>query len=260
MSALVWLLVGCGLAPPVPTADSGVRFPHAEGYDAAALHGAEALTVGTAACDACHREDTTAPTCASCHEGYPHPVGWLAGATHGVGLTGDGGATGRAPCAECHGVDGSRSPSCTSCHTSYPHVDGWDGAGQHGAWVRARGSATAACGSCHGAALEGSVTAPACTECHAAWPHPEGYADPRLHGVADLTTCATCHGADLSGGSAGVACAQCHAGFPHSADWGRAHMPAVELQGQSSCMVCHDEGAAPTLPAACGARCHGGPP
>lgn len=152
-AALLLWLAACSTGTPEATTETGVEFPHAEGYDAAAAHGAEALDRGTGACLSCHREGAQAPSCTSCHEGYPHPAGWLSGATHGAGLSGTGGEAAREPCAACHGVEGSTAPSCTSCHTSWPHPAGWELGGQHGVWAMARGSATAACGSrCHGGA------------------------------------------------------------------------------------------------------------
>lgn len=258
MTALLALLVGCGLGTS-PAAPSGaVPFPHPDGYDAGLAHGPEVRSAGAETCLGCHREDSSAPTCESCHAGYPHVEGWLAGSAHGVGLTGDAGVKPRAVCEGCHGVEGMAAPTCTSCHTSWPHPEGWELAGAHGAWVLARGSAVAACGSCHGAALEGTAQAPSCTSCHAGWPHPEGWAQPTAHGAADLTTCAACHGELGTGGSSGVACSRCHAAYPHPAGFAAGHLAPAQAVGEAVCLDCHDAGGGPVLPVGCAPACHGG--
>ncbi|MDP2310691.1 MAG: hypothetical protein Q8P18_32035 [Pseudomonadota bacterium] len=267
MTGLLLFLAACGLATPAaPT--GAVQFPHAEGYDAGIAHGPEARAAGADTCLGCHREDSAsgdqgAPTCASCHAGYPHAEGWLAGATH----RGAGDPT----CLTCHGVSGLSAPACTTCHGSYPHPPSWADAGQHGAWTIARGSATASCGACHGAdltggtaAVEGAPVAPACTSCHATWPHPPGWAEahaPPPSGTADLATCAACHGEAGTGGTSGVACARCHATYPHAEGWIAGHIPVAGTVGEAVCLDCHaaGEGSA-AMPAACGASCHGGTP
>lgn len=257
---MILLLACVTLEAPADPAGA-IPFPHASGYDVGTVHGAEALSVGTATCATCHREGARARPCSSCHDGYPHVAGWLDGGTHGVGLTGETGAAAREPCAACHGVDGSAAPSCTSCHASWPHAEGWALAGSHGLYAISRGSAEAACGSCHGSSLEGSDTAPSCTSCHADYPHSASWADPSVHGNADLTTCASCHGEGGTGGTAEVACSRCHATYPHAADWNTTgHWTTVEAVGQAVCLDCHGEQEGPTLPVTCGTSCHGGLP
>jgi hypothetical protein len=256
------LLFACGDAGPTDVSVGAVTFPHPEGYKAGKVHGAEALDGGAGTCLACHREDSTAPTCASCHAAYPHPPGWLAGTTHGEGLAGPTGVVGQQACAKCHGVEGLQAPVCTSCHASYPHVPDWKLGGHHGQWVLSRGSATATCGSCHGPDLAGTTTTPSCTKCHAVYPHPEGWKDPAVHPKADLATCAACHGDGGTGGNAGVACSRCHASYPHPAGWEAGHIAVANQVGQGGCIACHADhtlAVAPSLPAAsCGSGCHGG--
>lgn len=265
IAALILVLTGCGSSAggvDGPSADAELPFPHAAAYDAGLQHGAEARTYGVATCLSCHLEsETAAPTCASCHAIYPHTEGWLAGTVHGAELAGNAGIEGRAACQTCHGVEGLAAPSCTSCHGSYPHAEDWGSAGKHGTWSLARGSAEAACGSCHGADLTGVGIAPSCTTCHSTYPHPAGWSDPAVHPLADLSTCAGCHGEDGSGGTANVSCARCHAGYPHGDTWLVDHMGAVDKSGEAACLACHSPGdGTATMPAACGATCHGGTP
>lgn len=259
---LLSLLLACTGAAPADTDVGGVRFPHADGYDVGALHGTEAISAGAGACVSCHREGTSAPSCASCHDAYPHPEGWLAGAVHGYGIAGGSAAEARAECQTCHGAPGLQTKACGSCHPSYPHPNGWETAGQHGAWGLTHGTLDAACGSCHGARLDGTGTAPSCSSCHPAWPHRDGaggpWAHPTQHGAADLATCVTCHGATGTGGTSGIACSRCHANFPHPTDWAQSHVAVANQVGQGACVGCHPAALAPALPASCGAACHGG--
>lgn len=256
------LLFACSTGPAAPSPVAGdLPFPHPDGYDAATAHGGEARTFGADVCLGCHRAEAgAAATCESCHAGYPHVEGWLAGAAHGEGLGGVAGAERRDACTSCHGATGLAAPACTACHGSYPHPVGWVIGGAHGAYAIERGSATASCGSCHGTALEGGVVAPACTACHADWPHPAGWSDPSRHAAADLTTCGGCHGADGSGGTSDVACARCHATYPHAEGWPVGHVSVAAKVGEAVCLDCHDAGEGPSaMPAACGAVCHGVP-
>lgn len=273
MSFLLWLGILACSTPTVSTAPSNVdviAFPHANDYKQASLHGSDALSFGAAACQTCHRENgRAAPTCASCHPGYPHTEGWLSGQVHGKGLMGETGEAARQPCLECHGTEGLVAASehgCNSCHENYPHVEGWELAGQHGVYALSRGSATAACGSCHGTHLEGNKNAPACTKCHSDYPHADGWTaanqHPSPHAVAaasDFARCETCHGAGGTGGKAEVACAQCHASYPHPDEWVKTHYATVDKVGEGSCALCHAAGFADTvLPVSCGKSCHGG--
>ncbi|MCA9493312.1 MAG: hypothetical protein KC621_25450 [Myxococcales bacterium] len=259
MTTLLLLALGCGTTAPTTTTPSGaITFPHAEGYDAGALHGPEALQSGEL-CGGCHRDGSTAPTCASCHDTYPHAAGWLAGDVHGVGLTGEQGAAAREACTACH--EGLSAPTCTTCHPSWPHPEGWAEIDRHGAWARSRGSAEAACGSCHGPRLKGTDTAPSCTECHEVYPHPARMTDPAVHAELDQTTCAACHGPVGEGGIAKVACSRCHATFPHPADQRVAHVATAARTGEAPCFACHapGDGGAP-IPSGCALACHGRTP
>lgn len=262
---LLAFLLACSSTPSTDTAGAnpaGVPFPHAEDYKSPTHHGADALTYGADACQGCHREGATAPTCASCHAEYPHETGWLDGATHGAHLTGEAGAAARAPCGECHGAEGLQAPACTTCHASWPHPPDWEKAGNHGTYVLARGSATAACGSCHGEALQGAGDAPSCTKCHASYPHASTWAQADQHGATkDYTECWLCHGeGGASGGTADVTCQTCHSTFPHPADWSTGHYATVAKLGEGVCSGCHSPGSAPfPVLASCGESCHGAP-
>lgn len=242
-------------------------FPHASDIQTGPAHGPLALEFGAGACNTCHDQaGSAARPCSSCHDNYPHPDGWLAGAVHGAGLTGAAGPSAVEPCMSCHGdplLIAGTERSCTSCHASYPHVEGWKEAGKHGIFASLRGSAAATCGSCHGASLEGAGEAPACNSCHVGYPHPAGWAAPEQHAVAwalPESTCATCHGEGGTGGTANVACSQCHVAMPHAADWASTHIPAAGLSGELVCVACHDAGSGTpaAMPASCADRCHGG--
>lgn len=261
MIAVLALLIACTGAPYTDLDVLEVHFPHPEDFKKGTAHGAEAIRVGANACLGCHREDAGAPICASCHPAYPHPDGWLDGETHGKDLGGDH-ADDRAVCQKCHGGEGLKAPACDTCHTSYPHPPAWRESGHHGVWALARGSLTAACGSCHGAALEGKDPAPACNSCHTMFPHPSNWTDADQHPLAYRADCYGCHGVDGSGGSSGVACSRCHASYPHPAKWAQSgHIATASKVGEDACLFCHDPGdGPPDMPATCGAQCHRGTP
>lgn len=251
-------------------------FPHPDGYDAGALHGADWFKAGRTGCAACHgaadsadtakADDAGPPPCAECHEIYPHADDFMAGAVHGAGTWGEGGST--EVCETCHATDGlvaSTQFGCTTCHASWPHPEGWDEGSQHGAWVHQRGSAVAACGSCHGDDLAGGTTAVSCTSCHTAYPHADDWLDahPTVYAAGE-GDCTACHGADLAdpandGGSAGVACSRCHPAFPHPEGWQRGHMKTAGAVGETGCLDCHSDGDGPAgMFATCADRCHDG--
>lgn len=259
--------MGCGRSSDwQPPAVEGALFPHASGYDEALAHGADWLERGSTACVACHEIDPGTPFCAECHDTYPHPEGWGDGATHGEGRGGL--LAQRVPCEKCHGVEGTAAGrlACTTCHASYPHAEGWGGSGQHGVYGLARGRLDAACGTCHGASLEGGTVAPGCTSCHWSFPHAEGWGD--THGAWNLrghqspteAGCLACHGATGGdAGTAGVSCDRCHAGYPHAEGWRAGHVAPAATRGEGSCAVCHEPGDGPaTMPATCAPSCHGG--
>lgn len=264
MMVLAFLLA-CTATPGSDSAAAnpkGIPFPHDDAYKAATAHGPDVQTYGADACFGCHREGATAPTCASCHEVYPHETGWLDGAVHGARLTGDAGKPGREACGACHGAEGLQAPSCTSCHASWPHPTDWGKAGNHGTYVLARGDAASACGNCHGATLAGEGDAPSCTKCHTTYPHAAGWREPTAHGATvDYTECWLCHGdSGATGGTADVSCQDCHSSFPHPADWATTHFGTAAKLGESVCMGCHEAGSAPfPVLAACGSSCHGAP-
>ncbi len=76
---MMLLLLACQRTTPVADGDA-LPFPHPAGFEEA--HG-EAVARYGESCASCHRDDVGAPTCESCHEGYPHAEGWLDGAVHG---------------------------------------------------------------------------------------------------------------------------------------------------------------------------------
>ena len=272
------LLTGCGVLADwgTPSRPDAI-FPHPEGYDAGAAHGADWFATGRQGCQACHGDpsataetgaDDTAgpPPCGSCHAVYPHPDDFLGGTVHGEGTWGEGGST--EACERCHAaadlVAGTQY-GCTTCHASWPHPEGWAGGEQHGPWVKARGSAAAACGACHGDDLSGGIAEVSCTKCHTAYPHADDWLDthPAAWTAGD-GDCAACHGADLTdpandGGTAGVACSRCHPAFPHTDDWKLAHMTVAGAVGESGCLDCHEAGDGPAeMPVDCASACHGG--
>jgi len=260
------VLAGCAeLWVPAPAPNPDAVFPHPRNYERGLVHGADALPFDEGGCLACHRDgSTTAPRCAECHDSYPHPVGWRAGALHGTPLLSDAGPDVES-CEECHlraGLQATENVPCTLCHASYPHPQGWALAGMHGTYALERGDAEALCGTCHGAGLEGGNAGVACDRCHTTYPHPSGWADPSEHGATallDLSTCLGCHGEDGGGGRARVPCTRCHPTFPHPADWPETHPTAADRIGESICLGCHEPGDGPaTMVALCGARCHGG--
>ncbi|GDX80535.1 hypothetical protein LBMAG42_23460 [Deltaproteobacteria bacterium] len=264
---LLVLLFACSSAEPVALAPAGVPFPHAAEFKEPTKHGPQALEFGTDACLGCHQEGATAPACASCHDVYPHETGWLNGAEHGKGMSGEAGPVARETCTACHGAEGLKAPDCTSCHASWPHPEGWKEAGNHGTYALARGGAVAACGSCHGADLAGADLtgadkAPSCSSCHKSYPHAAGWAEPTLHGATtDFTECWLCHGdGGATGGTADVTCQKCHSTFPHPADWSATHYATASKLGEAVCLGCHAAGFAPIpIVASCGATCHGAP-
>lgn len=262
MIAALLLLFACGGAPDSDATDVGVHFPHPTDFKKGINHGDEAIRVGASVCLGCHRENSTAPMCSTCHPAYPHLDGWLAGETHGKNLGGADHAPDRAVCQKCHGQEGLQAPACDSCHNAYPHPVGWANAGNHGVWGLSHGSLTAACGSCHGANLEGNDPAPACNHCHAVFPHPANWTDKTQHPLAERSQCYVCHGTDGTGGTSGIACARCHASYPHPAQWAqKGHMETASKVGENACLFCHDPGdGPPQMPAGCGAQCHRGTP
>ena len=120
-------------------------------------HGQVALTA-PATCDACHsRKNPTNPQaahasgnfCASCHDAYQHPAGWVAG--HGSKVD--------ATCATCHTMQGQpgQHNACASCHAG----DKWHPDlffVSHAREVEKSGKE--ACMTCH------NEVQPSCTQCH----------------------------------------------------------------------------------------------
>lgn len=126
-----------------------------------ARHGALAQAA-PATCDACHSPKNPArPSaqhasrafCASCHNAYQHPTGWVAG--HGGKVTDS--------CATCHtlqGVPGQHN-ACSACHTASGiwHERMWFA--KHGRIVSSQGDAS--CLKCH------NEVQPSCAQCHRAY-------------------------------------------------------------------------------------------
>ncbi|QQR79846.1 MAG: hypothetical protein IPJ69_10945 [Deltaproteobacteria bacterium] len=69
------------------------------------LHGGWVIEKGDRACLDCHKISSetseTAPTCFSCHSGYPHVEGWAQKENHGAYVLREG----KNSCALCHGAD-----------------------------------------------------------------------------------------------------------------------------------------------------------
>ncbi|MCP4805716.1 MAG: hypothetical protein GY913_35920 [Proteobacteria bacterium] len=175
---------------------------------------------------------------------FPHAAGFLV--DHGVARERQD------ECVGCHGVADSTAPACDSCHTAFPHGTTWAEPTEHGAWFVERGAVASACDSCH---VETD-----CAECHESYPHADDWSQRQHHGVAAEASCSTCHGATWDGGATGVACASCHAAYPHAEGFSTGHVDAVGI-GEATCLRCHSPGDGPeTMPASCGAVCHGGAP
>lgn len=270
-------LVACGRPTPLDPGNTSAGFPHPAGYDEG-THGTDALAAG-ANCSGCHaiaEGDTVqgaapvAPACQSCHV-YPHDTGFAAGDVHGAAWLAP-----EAPCADCHGADGSRDPAdraagrCTSCHTTYPHSAGWEEPEAHGSAVLARAS-DAACLGCHGPVGDAMPERP-CAECHAAYPHPDGWFE-GAHGVAwraslvkkaeDPTCGVACHPVASDRGSPDpatgrLACKGCHDLYPHDEGILTAHWVTVQNRGTLTCLNCHRGGdqPGPVLPVTCAPACH----
>lgn len=261
---LLLLAVALGCASPRDRSGpdaSNPLFPHASGYEDGALHGAQAINQGSAACLACHSgASATSPPCSTCHALYPHDPEIVRGTVHGPLVAEDGIET----CDACHAEPtllASQRSACTSCHASYPHPEGWEEDAGHGQYTLARGSAVAACGNCHGTELTGGeLGASSCMKCHETWPHPDGWEEPTNHGAAaraDMDACEGCHGVGGAGGGSGVPCSRCHAAYPHADGWN--HLTTAGLLGEGTCLACHAAGDGPsTVLVTCATQCHGG--
>lgn len=248
---LLLLLLAC---PPAPraTPEQALVFPHAQDFELPAAHGPALLESGLATCQECH-EQSSAPSCASCHEAYPHAEGWIHG--HGEASRTDG-----ATCSSCHEEPGLRAAEqlpCTQCHASFPHPAQWRES--HGATALTLPDMVGGCTGCHEHSSEGDQ---ACASCHEVFPHSADFDHPAAF-EEDPSTCASCHaeGAQWDGGRSKVACARCHQSFPHGAAWKQEHMAVSGQVGEATCMVCHEQGDGPdTMPATCSTACHGSAP
>lgn len=136
------------------------------------------------------------------------------------------------------------------------HPSGWLPAGH-----AARASAgIASCTECHGAALDGGISAVGCTTCHlgsATEIHPLGWGDFAYSRHGDYVeangavSCSniSCHGANLEGvAGSGPSCTSCHLGSEseiHPLSWGAfayaRHDEFVGTDGTTSCEngACH---------------------
>lgn len=132
--------------------------PHPDSF--MTVHGTESYKMPQV-CDACHSarnvaaqpavtQHASSSFCASCHDGYQHPTGWVA--NHGGKVTDS--------CAACHTVQGAPNQhnSCAACHTgsSAWHPKMWFAS--HGPVVEAQGEAS--CAKCH------DYIQPSCAQCH----------------------------------------------------------------------------------------------
>lgn len=266
-AALLGMLVlanGCGrLADWGTPTWQGSTFPHPQGWEEAAGHGAVYLARGAARCVGCHEVEPGNEFCGECHDSYPHGEDWLAGERHGAGTFGKWGEL--QPCLDCHALEGAAASAlaCESCHASYPHPKGWEGAGQHGSWLVERAGVSLACTPCHGQDFEGGRVSEACSSCHASYPHPDGWEEGAEHGHFEDSElrragCVRCHGG-LEGGTAELACARCHASYPHAHGWRLGHAAEAGRFGELPCLTCHGAGdGSDAMPASCAPSCHGG--
>lgn len=130
--------------------------PHPDSF--LSSHGAAAKQA-PATCDACHSSRNVArPTaphanasyCATCHDSYEHPTGWVA--DHGASVT--------ESCSTCHTLQGQAGQhnACSTCHTANGqwHPKMWFV--KHGREVEAKGDET--CMTCH------NEVKPSCSQCH----------------------------------------------------------------------------------------------
>ena len=205
-----------------PACASCHSYPHADGFEAGAEHGAAWSAAATAEehpCAACHGSDggrvpaeQAAGRCGSCHSTYPHSAAWEEAGGHGAAVLQRGTD---ATCVGCHGPAGDAAPgqTCAACHPAYPHPDTW----------RADHGATA---------------------------------------LTDPKACAACHpAASTEQATTGrLACQGCHDLYPHPTDLLGRHVPLVQNRGEGACTGCHDGVdnllAAPTLPVSCAPTCH----
>lgn len=217
-------------------------YPHPDGWKASIQHGLQVLGSGKDDCKLCHGTDLSGGnarvSCTLCHASYPHPPTWATAAQHGAAVN----TSGTSACATaCHGTDLKGYPvwvpvaekkvkGCADCHLSMPHkpLGQWD----HGrAKLKSDGTMDSeACSVCHGATLQGGITAPSCYQCHSTYPdrHRNTNWGKDGHGmqVANFggnTPCKICHGSDLKGGVSGVSCTECHAIYPHDSNWQQTH-------------------------------------
>ncbi len=224
-------------------------YPHPEGWRAANRHGIQVLELGKEECVLCHGTDLAGGkvkvSCTQCHTNYPHPPSWAKAAQHGSAVT----QSGTGACAtSCHGKDLKGYPvwlpvaekkvkGCADCHMEMPHkpLGQWD----HGrAKLKTDGTMDSdACTSCHGATLQGGISAPSCYQCHSTYPDLHRSINwgkyvhgPWTAGVGGNAACKVCHGADLKGGVSGVSCSKCHALYPHEPNWLQIHGTSV-LEG-----------------------------
>ena len=244
-------------------------------------HGSYVNANGTTSCATanCHGTNlipevnvTRGPSCAGCHNLYPHPENWAW--SHGATTVSlEAGIT---ACKNCHGDNYDRIMSngknCFSCHADYPHVqEGWvrpSGQPQgHGDKVQVTyNKSTAKCELCHGTDLTKMKAGKNCFTCHDSYPHKkrttevwkeyDGHGDYLLgQGEHQLEECNKCHGADYKGGTRGQpSCFSCHPSFPHkliSEQWnqyegGHGNYVVAKTTGQNptkkvveECQQCH---------------------
>lgn len=215
-------------------------------------HGTLALK-SPATCTACHSArnpvnaaapHASAGLCATCHDTYRHPAGWIG--THGESsLTAP-----RGTCEACHAPNQNRDKPaahasaqfCSDCHAQpMPHPAAFRPA--HGKEAL---QAPATCATCHSVRNPANPTAPHasaqfCAGCHDAYRHPAGWVG--SHGDRVTEACATCHTVEMKQTQPGQhnACSVCHTGGAwHPKMWFISHGQAVRDQGQEGCMKCHE--------------------
>ena len=120
--SVVLLLAACismDRQAPEPAADP--FFPHPDGWELPAGHGARAAEAGAAACLTCHQDTTQQATpCGDCHPAYPHTGTWHQGSEHGKPLLDR--PQDLQNCNKCHGSEDRvayQKAACTSCHAKH---------------------------------------------------------------------------------------------------------------------------------------------
>jgi len=142
------------------------------------FHGKAVLETGPDNCQSCHGKNykggSSKIPCFSCHELYPHILGWKEKTAHGASIVSK--LYELDDCSECHGEDytgGSSNISCFQCHTLYPHPKQWANSEfdqYHGKLIDENKLSIEECNSCHGTDYKGGSSNVSCFTCHSSIP------------------------------------------------------------------------------------------